>query len=364
MIQTQLDRESVLTPVTGVGAEPSGPSAEDIGYCQDMLPKVSRTFAACIGLLPPGLEFSVLIAYLLCRIADTAEDNELFAPQTKRELLDAFADAVRHERATCPPLRAAFCEPRNDDEALTRDVERTLRCFIGLSSEQRAAIKPWVLEMCDGMAGFAEQYPDAAPGQVEALNSLDDLDHYCYFVAGTVGHMLTELFTLHHHRVTERHYARLKPLATSFGLGLQLTNIIKDVADDRCRGWMFVPRALCAKHGTDPEHFLEPDHAPAAQAVMAELIAKAQRHLDDARDYCMALPRSQYRMRIFCLTPLYFAVRTLNLARHDPRLLDPDHKVKITRPEVKRTIRDTFLVAPNNHLVRQYYRRLCSGAAQ
>jgi len=269
---------------------------------------------------------------------------------------------VRESRTTCPPLAEAFPEPRNDDEALTRDADRTLRCYAALDPDQQAAIRPWVIEMCDGMADFAERHPGAAPGRVEALETVGDLEDYCYYVAGTVGHLLTELFHLHHHRVTDRHYARMKKLATSFGLGLQMTNIIKDVADDRRRGWMFVPRSLCRAHSTDPEHFLDPSHAPAAAAVMHELIAKAQGHLDDARDYCMALPRSQYRMRIFCLTPMLFAVRTLNLARRDPRLLDPEHKVKISRRAVKRTIRDTFLVAPNNQLVRQYYRRLCHGA--
>ncbi len=43
-------------------------------YCSDMLPKVSRTFALCIRLLPADLEHPVLLAYLLCRIADTIED--------------------------------------------------------------------------------------------------------------------------------------------------------------------------------------------------------------------------------------------------------------------------------------------------
>lgn len=333
----------------------------DAAFCREMLPKVSRTFAACIGLLPPGLEFEVLVAYLLCRIADTAEDCELLAPDAKRELLTAFAEQLRSGGCDPGELKRVFAQPRNDDELLARDAERTLRCYAALGEAQRAAIRPWVLEMCEGMAGFALRYRGAAPGQVEALATVDELDRYCYYVAGTVGHLLTELFRLHHHRVTERHYARMKRLATSFGLGLQLTNIIKDVADDRSRGWSFVPRELCERHGTSPECFLDPDQRPAAEAAMAELIEKASGHLADARDYCLSLPRSQYRMRIFCLTPLFFAVRTLDLARRDPRLLDPSHKVKITRPEVKRTIRDTFVVAPNNHLVRQYYRRLAAG---
>jgi len=192
---------------------------EDAAYCRAMLPRVSRTFAACIGLLPPGLEFPVLIAYLMCRIADTAEDNEGFAPERKRALLDAFSEAVRESRTTCPPLAEAFPEPRNDDEALTRDADRTLRCYAALDPDQQAAIRPWVIEMCDGMADFAERHPGAAPGRVEALETVGDLEDYCYYVAGTVGHLLTELFHLHHHRVTDRHYARMKKLATSFGLG-------------------------------------------------------------------------------------------------------------------------------------------------
>ncbi|MDA3961770.1 MAG: squalene/phytoene synthase family protein [Planctomycetota bacterium] len=339
---------------------PSECEHSDEAFCRAMLPKVSRTFAACIGLLPPGLEFEVLIAYLLCRIADTAEDTETLSPETKRELLQHIAHQVSTAGTDASPLAATFAEPRNDDELLTRDADRVFRAYAALDATRREAIRPWVVEMCDGMADFALAHPGAAPGTVDALDDLSDLDRYCYYVAGTVGHLLTDLFALHHHRVTPRHVARMKKLATSFGLGLQLTNIIKDVADDRSRGWSFVPRRLCEALGTSPEHFLDSSDTPAAESVMATLIDKAQAHLDDARDYCLALPRSQYRIRIFCLTPLFFAVRTLALARRDPRLLDPNHKVKITRPEVKQTIRDTFLVAPNNALVRQYYRRLCA----
>jgi len=48
------------------------------------------------------------------------------------------------------------------------------------------------------------------------------------------------------------------------------------------------------------------------------------------------------------------------LASRDHHLLDPRHKVKITRGEVYRTISMTYLVAPSNHLVRAYYRQLAS----
>lgn len=326
----------------------------DRRFCTDMLPKVSRTFAACIHLLPDGVEYPVLIAYLLCRIADTCEDTADLAVADKERLLIAFAACLDDGGANAGALAAVFATPRTDDERLTHEADRVLREFRALPDAQRAAIRPWVQEMCQGMAGFARQHALARPDHVEALATEADLDRYCYYVAGTVGHLLTELFRLHHPRMTPAQGERLRALATGFGLGLQLTNIIKDVADDRRRGWMFVPRAWCDEAGVTPEQFLDPACAAAAQAVMQRLIAKAERHLGEALAYCLTLPRSAYRIRLFCLTPLFFALRTLALARREARLLDPAHKVKITRQAVYRTIAMTYAVAPSNILVRGY----------
>lgn len=330
-------------------------------WCTAMLPKVSRTFAACINLLPRPLDHQVLIAYLLCRIADTVEDTADLAVADKQRLLAHLRACLDEGGPDAAPLAAAFATPRDDDERLTQQAQRTFAEFRALPPAQRAAIRPWVQEMCDGMAAFATRHAAARPNRLEALADIGELDRYCYYVAGTVGHLLTELFRLHHHRVTDRHYRKLDALATSFGLGLQLTNIIKDVADDRQRGWSFVPRQLCTQAGLRPEELIDPSRRQQAGQVMAALIAKAKRHLDDALSYCLSLPRSQYRIRLFCLTPLFFAIRTLRRAAHDPRLLEAGYKVKINRVEVYRTIRMAFLVAPSNHLVRAYFRALSGG---
>jgi farnesyl-diphosphate farnesyltransferase len=336
----------------------------DSAFCRGMLPRVSRTFAACIRLLPPDVGHAVLLAYLLCRIADTIEDTADLAVEDKQRLLAHFKRCLDEQGPDAAPLQRAFTALRPDgawhcaDEELTASAGAVLREYRLLQRDQREAIRPWVQEMCSGMAEFAAMHSRARPDRLEALASLDDLDRYCYYVAGTVGHLLTELFRIHHPRLTRRHYARLKELSTSFGIGLQLTNIIKDVADDRQRGWSFVPRQLCHLAGIAPEELLAPDRQHQARLVMDLLIAKAKKHLMDALDYCTSLPRSAYRIRLFCLTPLFFAARTLYRAERDPRLLDPGHKVKITRGEVHRIICFTYLLAPNNHLVRAYYRQL------
>lgn len=332
----------------------------DRAFCRAMLPRVSRTFALCIRFLPPGVEYAVLVAYLLCRIADTIEDTIHLAPEEKRNLLAHFARCLEESGPDAGPIQDAFASLQSDDERLVVEADRVLREYRGLPAAQRDAIRPWVGEMCSGMASFVDA---GGPGQLAALGSVEELDRYCYYVAGTVGHLLTALFWQHHGKGTAERRARLEALATSFGLGLQLTNIIKDIADDRQRGRSYVPRQLTELVGINPEQIQDTGHRDESRAVMEVLIRKAERHLRDALDYCIALPRSQYRIRLFCLTSLYFAVRTLHRARHDPRLLDPAHKVKITRAEVYRTVMVTHIVAPMNSLVRAYFRHLAGPIA-
>jgi farnesyl-diphosphate farnesyltransferase len=330
----------------------------DRDFCRAMLPRVSRTFAACIHLLPQPLQHRVLIAYLLCRIADTVEDCASMPAGRKRDLLDHFRSCLDDGGPDAGPLAEAFPQPATSDELLTHEAASTLREFRAFPCEVRAAIRPWVQEMCDGMAGFAALQP--SPGSFQALQRIEDLDRYCWYVAGTVGHLLTELFRIHSPRIDVAGYRRLKDRATDFGLGLQLVNIIKDVADDRMRGWSFVPRELCAPCGLDPEQLLDPDHAAQAAEAMRRMIAKAEGHLTGALEYTLHVPAFDYRIRLFCLAPLYFAVRTLSLAARDPRLLDPDHKVKITRSEVYRTLAAGYLAAPSDRLVAGYYRQLAA----
>jgi len=336
-----------------------GDDRADREFCRGILPRVSRTFALGIRLLPSGLEEAVRTSYLLCRIADTIEDSAELPAARKDALLAELRRCLDDVAADAGPLTAAFPAPRTDEETLVRECERVLRVFRGLSAQERDAVRPWVQEMAQGMAEFAQRR--GTRDGLAALASVAELDRYCYYVAGTVGHLLTGLFRIHHRRMTAARTARLESLATSFGLGLQLTNIIKDVADDRRRGWSFVPRDLCELAGVRPDDLQDPSHGAEARQVMATLIAKARRHLHDALLYCMTLPAAAYRIRIFCLTSLYFAVRTLHLAERDPRLLDPGHKVKITRAEVYRTVVATHFIAPFDPLVRGYFLHLAGG---
>jgi farnesyl-diphosphate farnesyltransferase len=325
-------------------------------FCMEILPKVSRTFAVCIRLLPAELERPVLVAYLLCRIADTFEDTTRLPVERRVKLLARFSNALDDETSTAAELRDAFADPETDEELLVREAGVVLGEYWDLTAAQRDAIRPWVQEMCTGMAEFVRR-ENSGKG-LEALSTVEELDRYCYYVAGTVGPLLTALFTVHYRLGRGPRFAKLESLATSFGLGLQLTNIIKDVGDDQRRGWSFVPRQLCETAGIQPEDLQDGEHGREGRRVMQMLIDKAKGHLRDALEYATALPRRDSGVRQFCLTSLYFAVQTLRLAEQDDRLLDPNHKVKITRTDVFRTVRMTRVVAPSNVLVRLYFRIL------
>ena len=70
-------------------------------------------------------------------------------------------------------------------------------------------------------------------------------------MAGVVGEMLTELFCDYSrgHRPAAR--ANCSALAVSFAQGLQMTNILKDVWEDRSRGACWLPQEVFTPHGVD-----------------------------------------------------------------------------------------------------------------
>jgi farnesyl-diphosphate farnesyltransferase len=65
--------------------------SSDEAYQDQILPHVSRTFALTIPELPPALRTSVTCAYLLCRIADTIEDEPALSPPETLDFLQRFS---------------------------------------------------------------------------------------------------------------------------------------------------------------------------------------------------------------------------------------------------------------------------------
>ena len=162
-------------------------------FARAALPAASRTFALSVRLLPGDLGRSVLCAYLLCRIADTVEDDGHAAPERKAELLAEFLRCLDDALvADAFPARAADIRGEEAHLQLLRRTDLVFVLFRSLPPRSRDRVAHWVREMGHGMAAFILRHPRGL-----RIQTMEEYREYCYYVAGTVGCMLTELWREH-----------------------------------------------------------------------------------------------------------------------------------------------------------------------
>jgi farnesyl-diphosphate farnesyltransferase len=321
-----------------------------------MLPRVSRSFALGISLLPRGLYRPITLSYLLCRIADSIEDGATLSVARRQELLALLQRALTDPGVSPGPLAAA-ASGTGPQDLLLRSTDRVLAEFRRLPPGDQACIVPRVEEMISGMS---QSLPvSGQPGLRFAV--LADLERYCYYVAGTVGHLLTGLFQRHCPGIDADRHAALSSRATGFGLGLQLTNVIRDLPEDHADGRILVPDAIWHQAHLTPELVFQPTHQPQSVMVLQTLVVEADRHLRTALEYCRLLPRRAFRVRLFCLSSMIFARRTLGLVWRQRAAWSVGQRLKMSRAEVYLLLLASALAAPFNSLSSWLFTRVVSG---
>jgi farnesyl-diphosphate farnesyltransferase len=331
--------------------------SSDEVYQDHILPHVSRTFALTIPQLPPALRTAVTCAYLLCRIADTIEDEPALSPPETLAFLQRFS-AVLAGRGDPGPLAREIAERLSDrtlptERDLVGNMERVLRVMAGLNEPQRAAIQRCVELMCYGMPRF--QFSASLKG----LARVTDLDDYCYYVAGVVGEMLTELFCDYSADIA-RHRASLSAVAASFAQGLQMTNILKDVWEDRSRGACWLPQEVFTRHGVDLAQVSSEPFDPRFGAGFRELIGVAHAHLRNALEYTLLIPSKETGIRRFCLWAIGLAVLTLAKIEQNPRFT-AGSQVKVKRSAVAMTRLLTQIAGRSDWMLRRLFAHAARG---
>jgi len=326
--------------------------APALAFQEHSLQAVSRTFALTIPRLPAGLREAVGNGYLLCRIADTIEDDPELSWTEKARWQEAFVAVVQGEAAP-EAFAADFAAvmsrqmPAGEQE-LIRSTPLVIRLTRSFDRVQQEALARCVAIMGSGMAKFQEQASRAGLADLAALNA------YCYVVAGVVGEMLTSLF-VHHEQRLAPHEAEMQRLAVRFGQGLQMTNILKDFWTDWERGVNWLPRDLLQRHGVDVEALEPGQDNPAFQNALLELVAIAGGHLDQALRYTLMIPKEQTGMRDFCLWAIAMAVLTLRRIAAQPAFQRAD-QVKISRDSVRRVVWMSQLLHRSDDLLRLAFR--------
>lgn len=309
------------------------------------LRNVSRTFALSIEQLPAGLREPVMVAYLLLRVSDCLEDHAGLARDRKTALLRLWAQ-VLIGGAPAGALTGAVAELDGSDPEVyvAQHADQLLVELRRLPAANQETIIEHVRQTSLGMARWQEHGP--------FVETEEEMDDYMHEVAGRVGYLLTDLFGWYSPLIQERK-AILQPLARQFGLALQTVNILRGLRKDYERGWVFVPRTFYEPLGLTREGLFVPENAARVMQVIARLADKAERHLLDGLGYITSLPRNQYRIRLACAWPLFFAIQTLAVSRDNLQVIL--HEAKITRAEVMRIIRKTTLWGWSNRWLRWYY---------
>jgi len=319
----------------------------DPKYERHILQRVSRSFALTIPQLPLALQSAVTNAYLLCRIVDTIEDDESLSLDQKRFFFGEFVRVMNGQASAGEfaeglyPLLSGRTLP--EERELIKNTPSIIETTLAFNENQRAAIKRCAAIMAEGMLAFQET---KSP---QGLKDLSDFHRYCYHVAGVVGEMLTELFCDYSPEISKSR-ERLLGLAVSFGQGLQMTNIIKDLWEDRDHGACWLPQDVFQKAGYDLHDLSSGQYTEAFGEGIAVLIGVARGHLQKALAYTLVIPPQETGIRKFCLWAIGMAIFTLRRIYKKPDYRS-GQEIKISRRTLKAIILATNATLRSNFLL-------------
>ena len=226
---------------------PLGATRADLDEVETLVRNAGTSFYRGMRVLPPHRRQAMYAIYAFCRIVDDIADEEGALPDKLRRLArwrERVAGLYRGEA----------------DGAVTRVLAAAVDRF-GLREDDFAAV-------IDGMRMDAET--------VIVAPDLATLDLYCDRVAAAVG------------RLSVRAFGDSSPeadkVAWSLGRALQLTNILRDIAEDAERGRLYLPAEYLDQKGV-PRDAVAALKSPALPAVCARLAADARGHFRDARTW-------------------------------------------------------------------------------
>jgi phytoene synthase len=192
---------------------------EAYAHCWTVTLAQAKNFAYGIRLLPEPKRKAMAALYALARRIDDIGDGD-DEPAAKVQQLNA--------------VRADLRTLRTDAAAVANDP-----VFAALA--HASTRYPIPLEAFDDLIDGCEQDSVGT-----TYKTIDEVVHYCRLVAGSVGRLSLGVFGA-------RDMAAAIPLADDLGVALQLTNILRDVTEDRGRGRVYLPATDLTEFGCAPD---------------------------------------------------------------------------------------------------------------
>ena len=212
----------------------------------------STSFFIVTRFLPPAKRDQVEAIYAAVRYPDEVVDTFPLTPTERSRRLDRWA--LRYEEGLAA---------RSIKEALREDVPCFLASFTQVVRETHIPPEHY-------RAFIGAMRLDVQP---RPFSTLDDLiEAYIYGSAIVVGYFLTYVYGAR----TERDFGRALESARSLGIALQLTNFLRDVAEDQRRGRIYLPLDLLRREGIAEMDASDAAQQPALNRVLRRLTAVAE----------------------------------------------------------------------------------------
>ena len=211
-------------------------------YCESVTALHSRSFYMASGLLPGEKRRSVRALYAFCRVTD--------------DLVDRAEDGAGRLALEDWRRRLVSQTPPQDD----------LVAVAWAHARQRHGV-PW---------RYAEHFIDGVARDLEQTRyqTFDELAAYSYGVASTVG-----LMSMH---IIGFQGPEAIPYAIKLGVALQMTNILRDVAEDWQRGRLYLPQEELEHFGVSETEIAGGRVTPAWRRLMAFQVERTRRLYDEA----------------------------------------------------------------------------------
>lgn len=359
---------------------------------QTMLRDTSRSFYLTLQVLPRRVRPQIGLAYLLARASDTIADTELVPVEERLAALEALRSRILGDRNEPVELgrlaqsqrgRSAIAEKRLLERLelaaaqlprlTTADLEAVRRVLQTITAGQELDLRrfevsesvppPPLPPSAEGGPPVIVPKPPPLPvvgkpvaKPLRALATFEELDDYTYRVAGCVGEFWTDLTRRHCFAKHCLNEAAFRADGIAFGKGLQLVNILRDLPRDLQNGRCYLPADRLERLGLRPRDLLAPGSEPKLRPLYRELVELAFRHLEAGWRYTNTIPFGHFRLRLACAWPVLIGVRTLvKLLAGNP--LDPRHRIKVNRAEVRRILVGSILRLPAREAWVSQFRR-------
>ncbi|PTB74526.1 squalene synthase [Trichoderma longibrachiatum ATCC 18648] len=282
--------------------------------CFRFLNMTSRSFSAVIQELNHELLVPVTLFYLVLRGLDTIEDDMTIPLSTKVPMLREFHVTMEQDGWQ-------YHDSKEKDRELLEHFDCVITELKKLKKPYYDIIKDMTFKMGNGMADYAQNTEMIENG----VQTIEEYELYCHYVAGLVGEGLTRLLVasnLANPKLGER-----PELTESMGQFLQKTNIIRDIHEDWEDGRRWYPKEIWSKHVERWEDLFDPKYRTQAVECISSMVLDALKHVEDCLFY-MAGMRDQSAFN-FVAIPQAMAIATLELCFRNPAVLE--RNVKITK---------------------------------